>query len=101
MFNPVADQVCTLHTVLTLQTRKSNIILTKDEEAQINSHDWLQEAWKHGHQAGRKHKQVNINESTHVKAFLQQRKKQPRVMTVQQDVNHLLNLLISTATLIF
>lgn len=70
MFGRAADQVCTLHTVLTSQTKNNNIILTEDEEAQINSHDRLQEAWKHGRQAARKHKQININKWTYVKAFL-------------------------------
>lgn len=91
MFSLATDRVRTLHTVLTSQTRKNNIILTKNEEAQKNSHDWLQEAWKRGHQAARKHKQENSCQGLSLIDFLQQRKKQSRVMTVQQEVNHLWN----------
>lgn len=59
IFSPATDQVRTLHTVLTSQIRNFKLILTKDKEAQINSHDWLQEAWKNGLLAARKHKQEN------------------------------------------
>lgn len=59
-FSPAADIWTKFAPVTLFYLHRRDSPLTEDEEAQVSSHDGVQEAWKHGHQAARKHKQVHI-----------------------------------------